>query len=173
MLKPTYSAAARCYRYNSPAGVLYLSADRSVLTLCDWVPQPGAIVCALSDSSVPAVINNAVKQLHEYFDGKRSAFDLPMCQEGSDFARKVWDALAGIQFGEVVSYAMVAERIGKARSIRAVASAIGRNRLNIFIGCHRVLPAAALPYSPGKEVGDYRGGKAAKQYLCDLEYTFK
>ncbi len=171
MILSPYSADVRCYRFDSPAGRLYLAADGAVLTLCDWEPLPGATVCSLADESVPQVVQVAACQLGEYFAGNRTAFDVPMRQVGSEFSRKVWDALTAIPYGEFVSYGMVAERIGMPRSVRAVASAVGRNRLNIFVGCHRVLAACSLPYRPGKNIGEYRGGRAAKQYLCALEFV--
>ncbi|MGC8864910.1 MAG: methylated-DNA--[protein]-cysteine S-methyltransferase [Bacteroidales bacterium] len=85
------------------------------------------------------LLNEAIMQLTEWFEGKRRSFSLPLAPKGTPFQHKVWEELKGISYGETSTYARIARRIGKPTAIRAVASAIGRNPLNIIIPCHRVL----------------------------------
>lgn len=81
----------------------------------------------------------AIRQLDEYFSGKRKQFDLPISIEGTDFRKKVWSALQTIPYGEVRSYADVAQMIGSPKAVRAVGQANRNNRLPIIIPCHRVI----------------------------------
>jgi methylated-DNA-[protein]-cysteine S-methyltransferase len=77
--------------------------------------------------------------LDEYFAGNRKQFDLPLSIEGTDFRKKVWKALLTIPYGEVRSYADVAEMIGNPKAVRAVGQANKANQLPIIIPCHRVI----------------------------------
>ncbi|MGG1675578.1 methylated-DNA--[protein]-cysteine S-methyltransferase [Neobacillus sp. NRS-1170] len=81
----------------------------------------------------------AIRQLDEYFSGKRKEFDLPLSAEGTDFRKKVWSALQTIPYGEVRSYADVAEMIGNPKAVRAVGQANRNNQIPIIIPCHRVI----------------------------------
>lgn len=81
----------------------------------------------------------AIRQLGEYFNKERKAFDLPLSIEGTEFRRKVWQALQQIPYGEVRSYAEVAEMIGNPKAVRAVGQANKANNLPIIIPCHRVI----------------------------------
>jgi O-6-methylguanine DNA methyltransferase len=77
-------------------------------------------------------------QLGEYFEGRRTQFDLPLGPRGTEFQRTVWHTLAGIPYGTTISYAQLARRVGKASAMRAVGAANGRNPLPIVLPCHRV-----------------------------------
>lgn len=81
----------------------------------------------------------AIKQLEEYFMGKRKNFELPLSFEGTDFRKRVWRALQTIPYGEVRSYAELAEMIGNPKAVRAVGQANKANPLPILIPCHRVI----------------------------------
>lgn len=109
-------------------------------------------------------LEDATEQLRAYFHGRLERFDLPLAPEGTDFQRKVWDALLKIPCGETVSYAEIAGRIGQASAVRAVASANARNRIAIVIPCHRVIG------SDGKLRG-YAGGLDIKAALLDHEWN--
>ena len=109
-------------------------------------------------------LEDATDQLRAYFDGRLERFELPLAPQGTDFQRKVWDALVKIPCGETVSYAEVADRIGQPKSVRAVASANARNKIAIVIPCHRVIG------SDGKLRG-YAGGLHVKAALLDHEWT--
>jgi methylated-DNA-[protein]-cysteine S-methyltransferase len=108
------------------------------------------------------VLAEAARQLAEYFDGERTAFDLPLALAGTAFQQRVWDALRGIGYGETVSYGQLADRIGQPTAARAVGLANGRNPVSIIVPCHRVVG------SDGSLTG-YGGGIASKQRLLELE----
>lgn len=78
-------------------------------------------------------------QLEEYFAGSRREFDLPLCPRGTSFQLDVWNALRAIPYGVTISYAELAQRIGKPSAMRAVGGANGRNPLPIVVPCHRVI----------------------------------
>lgn len=101
-------------------------------------------------------------QLSEYFDGKRSTFDLPLAPEGTPFQRTVWNTLTSIPYGSTISYAELAKRVGSPNSTRAVGAANGRNPLPIVLPCHRVIG------SDGSLTG-FGGGLPTKEYLLRLE----
>ena len=102
------------------------------------------------------------RQLREYFQGKRTAFDVRLHPKGTPFQRAVWDALLDIPYGETRTYGEIARAIGRPTAVRAVGLANGRNPLPIVVPCHRVIGAS------GKLVG-YGGGLPVKQALLDRE----
>lgn len=87
----------------------------------------------------PRLSCEAIDQLRAYFAGELREFDLPLVVEGTEFQERVWRALAGIPFGETISYAELARRVGQPRAVRAVGTANGRNRHPIVLPCHRVI----------------------------------
>jgi methylated-DNA-[protein]-cysteine S-methyltransferase len=101
-------------------------------------------------------------QLNEYFDRKRTKFDLPLQFCGTVFQKQVWRELLKIPYGQTVSYQELANRIENPKSVRAVGAANGANPLPIIVPCHRVIGAA------GKLVG-YGGGLEMKSRLLRLE----
>ena len=109
-----------------------------------------------------ALIDLAARQLDEYFAAGRRAFDLPLAPRGTDFQRTVWMTLAGIGYGETISYSQLAQRVGKPTAMRAVGAANGRNPLPIVLPCHRVIGA------DGSLTG-FGGGLPTKQFLLELE----
>jgi methylated-DNA-[protein]-cysteine S-methyltransferase len=100
------------------------------------------------------------EQLGEYFAGTRTAFDLPLHEQGTPFELKVWARLREIPHGETVTYGEIARELNS--SPRAVGRANGRNQISIIVPCHRVIG------SNGSLTG-YAGGLAAKQALLALE----
>jgi AraC family transcriptional regulator, regulatory protein of adaptative response / methylated-DNA-[protein]-cysteine methyltransferase len=88
--------------------------------------------------------------------------DLPLDMAGTDFQRRVWQAIEAIPSGETASYAEVARRIGSPDAVRAVAQACGANRLAVAIPCHRIGRADGSP-------SGYRWGMAVKQALLERE----
>lgn len=108
----------------------------------------------------------AKNELEEYFEGKRKEFDLPLNQEGTEFQKKVWNALSKIPYGEKRTYKEIAKMIGNEKASRAVGMANNKNNIPIIIPCHRVIG------SNGKLVG-YALGLDMKQYLLDLEIKNK
>lgn len=113
-------------------------------------------------NAVPGSLALAVMQLNQYFAGERSVFTFSLNPAGTGFQRKVWDELSTIPYGKTVSYMDVSKRIGDIRSIRAVASANGKNPLWIVVPCHRVIG------TDGSLTG-YAGGLWRKQWLLEHE----
>ncbi|WP_458526539.1 methylated-DNA--[protein]-cysteine S-methyltransferase [Onishia taeanensis] len=109
-----------------------------------------------------ALTDRARAQLEEYFEGLRHRFDLPLAPKGTDFQRRVWQALATIPFGETRCYAEIAEQLHCRGGQRAVGAANGKNPLAIVVPCHRVIG------SDGRMTG-YAGGIGRKQWLLGHE----
>jgi methylated-DNA-[protein]-cysteine S-methyltransferase len=115
-----------------------------------------------SPGNAPRMVTRAATQLEEYFAGTRQCFELQFGDvDATDFQRDVWRALAAIPYGEVRSYAQVAESVGRPRASRAVGNANHVNRFPVVIPCHRVVAASGL--------GGYGGGDEVKRYLLGLE----
>ena len=113
--------------------------------------------------SMPSPLQREVdKQMKEYFEGERKEFDLPLRPEGTDFQKKVWNALLEIPFGETRSYQDIANAVGSPKACRAVGMANHQNPIIIVIPCHRVIGKS------GKLVG-YGGGLSMKEKLLLLE----
>ncbi len=102
------------------------------------------------------------EELKEYFEGKRSHFEVPLFTTGTAFQEKVWKLLRDIPMGEIRTYKQQSEILGNPKAIRAVGTANGINKIAILIPCHRVIG------SNGELVG-YAGGIWRKQKLLELE----
>lgn len=108
------------------------------------------------------IVKKAIKQLEEYFEGKRKAFSLPIQLSGTSFQKKVWQALQEIPYGTTKSYQEIATIVGNKNSVRAVGGANNKNPISIIVPCHRVIG------KDGSLVG-YGGGLAVKAFLLKLE----
>jgi len=108
------------------------------------------------------VIAKTKKQLDEYLAGDRKEFDIPLLMVGTDFQKKVWNALLQVPYGSTLSYLQLAKNINNEKAVRAVASANGANSIGVIIPCHRIIG------SDGKLVG-YAGGLSVKKRLLKLE----
>jgi AraC family transcriptional regulator of adaptative response/methylated-DNA-[protein]-cysteine methyltransferase len=106
--------------------------------------------------------DQAARELAEYFDGTRQAFDVPLVLRGTPFQESVWRELLRIPYGTTISYEGLAHRIGKPTAQRAVGLANGRNRLPIIVPCHRVI-------QKNGQLRGYGGGLWRKQFLLELE----
>ena len=115
---------------------------------------------------IPEVLEDAAYQFKEYFEGARQQFDLKLNPTGTDFQKKVWDALLKIPFGKTISYLELSKQLGDVKAIRAVASANGKNPLWIVVPCHRVIG------SNGDLTG-YAGGLHRKKWLLEHESPAK
>lgn len=110
----------------------------------------------------PAAFTDVRRQLDEYFEGRRTTFDVKFELDGSAFQRQVWQALTGIPYGETISYGELARRVGRTGAARAVGAANGRNPVSIIVPCHRVIGA------DGTLTG-YGWGNDRKAWLLRLE----
>lgn len=113
-------------------------------------------------SKVNAVMQKAEAQINEYFEGKRTSFDLPLSFEGTDFQKKVWGELLKIPFGTTISYKELAIRVGNEKGSRAVGTANSKNPISILVPCHRVI-------GENGSLTGYAGGLENKKYLLSLE----
>ena len=112
----------------------------------------------------PARLDEARRELDEYFEGKRDRFELPLDWRLSHpgFYRRVLRATARVPFGDVITYGEAAQRAGNPRAFRAAGTALGSNPIPIVVPCHRVIRA-------GGEIGNYGGGPKMKRFLLQLE----
>ena len=112
----------------------------------------------------PGRLDEARRELEEYFEGRRDHFELELDWRLSHpgFYRKVLRATSRVPFGEVITYAEAAQRAGNPRAFRAAGTALGSNPIPIVVPCHRVIRA-------GGEIGNYGGGPQMKRFLLKLE----
>jgi len=151
-------------RVQSPVGRLTLVATDDGLAAILWEndhPSRVRLNIAAENNRHPVLVETE-RQLEEYFDGRRKQFSLRLDLAGTDFQRRVWNALLTIPFGETRSYGQVARQIGHPRAARAVGAANGRNPVSIVAPCHRVLG------STGALTG-FAGGLDVKAHLLAFE----
>ncbi len=148
---------------NSPLGELEISATDEYLTSILFVdaqkkPSPRKV----ETDFVPAIIEEYLNQITEYFAGTRQGFDLKIQHVGTDFQKLVWEKLETIPYGKTISYLELSRRIGNEKAIRAVGTTNGSNKFNIIVPCHRVIG------SNGSLVG-YGGDLWRKKWLLAHE----
>lgn len=154
--------------YRTPCGLLLLGAVEGRLCLCTWLDEGEndaeeyATEEHLQDPADTRVLQEAFRQLHEYFSGQRREFSLPLRMEGTPFQQKAWRAMQTIPYGQTISYAEEARRAGHPTALRAIGNANHRNPIAIIVPCHRVVA------SHGK-IGGYGGGLDRKRFLLSLE----
>lgn len=111
----------------------------------------------------PARLDQAARELDEYFAGHRRAFDVPVdLRLLHGFRRTVVEHLAALGYGSTASYAQVAAAAGSPRAVRAVGTACALNPVPVVLPCHRVVRSDGSP-------GRYAGGAAAKELLLAQE----
>jgi methylated-DNA-[protein]-cysteine S-methyltransferase len=153
------------YKYmKTPVGELKLVANERGLIAVLWENDDPARVKlpAAEESPEHPILQQAERQLREYFKGERKTFTIPLEMFGTEFQKKVWRALLTIPFGETRSYGELARQIKKPSASRAVGAANGRNPVSILVPCHRVIGAG------GKLTG-FAGGLEAKAKLLSIE----
>ena len=140
----------------SPLGITKIEGDENGI----------AVISVLSEGKetkkIPDTLKEAVIQLQEYFEGKRTEFTFKLNPQGTEFQQKVWQELLNIPFGKTTSYMDLSKKLGDVKAIRAVASANGKNPLWIVVPCHRVIG------SDGSLTG-YAGGLWRKKWLLEHE----
>lgn len=141
---------------NTPLGTAKIKGDENGVSVIS-ILQEGEI-----SKTIPLELKDAVKQLEEYFAGKRTNFTFSINPKGTDFQQKVWKALLEIPYGKTTSYMDLTKKLGDVKAIRAVASANGKNPLWIVVPCHRVIG------SDGSLTG-YAGGLWRKKWLLEHE----
>ncbi|WP_338407018.1 methylated-DNA--[protein]-cysteine S-methyltransferase [uncultured Flavobacterium sp.] len=150
----------------TPLGIAKISGDEngiSVISVSDEGDSRAKLEQAKQISSIiPTVLNEAVSQLKDYFDGNRTNFSFKLNPTGTEFQQKVWLGLLEIPFGKTMSYMELSKKLGDVKAIRAVASANGKNPLWIVVPCHRVIG------TDGSLTG-YAGGLWRKKWLLEHE----
>ncbi len=144
--------------WQSPVGALTLAGNGGGLTHLLF----GKAALPQAQEAAAPLLLEARRQLEEYFSGARTAFDLPLSPQGTDFQRRVWDALLTIPYGETRSYRDIAELVGRPKGFRAVGMANHRNPISIIVPCHRVV-------GKNGSLTGYGGGLDTKRFLLELE----
>jgi len=146
---------------NTPLGFTEIQGDENGISKIHVMNEDVEI-----STKIPEELKEAVLQLQDYFDGKRTTFTFPLNPSGTDFQKKVWDELLHIPFGKTCSYLELSKKLGDVKAIRAVASANGKNPLWIVVPCHRVIG------TDGSLTG-YAGGLWRKKWLLEHENPVK
>lgn len=139
----------------SPIGILKITTDEKHLQAIEFVTK------MQTSGKASALLQKTIKELQEYFQGKRTHFTIPMKVDGTAFQTSVWKAMQSIKHGSTKTYSEIAKKIGKSKAVRAVGTACGRNPLAIIVPCHRVKAVSGL--------GGYSGGLSKKKWLLDHE----
>jgi methylated-DNA-[protein]-cysteine S-methyltransferase len=148
--------------YQSPVGLMRISGSETFISEMVFQDEPRTQSNENSAMEMPALVVQAIEQLIQYFQGQRRVFDLPLHQQGTEFQQKVWHELINIPYGKTVSYLELSRRLGDPKSIRAAASANGKNNICIVVPCHRVIGS-------NKDLIGYSGGLWRKKWLLALE----
>ncbi|MCE5219859.1 MAG: methylated-DNA--[protein]-cysteine S-methyltransferase [Clostridium sp.] len=151
------------FYYNTKIGRIGIEENGMAITRLDFIDKD--MQEEITEKNETALLKEAIKELNEYLDGKRSSFDLPLEPQGTEFQKKVWNVLKEIPFGETRNYGEIAKIIGNEKASRAVGMANNKNPIAIIVPCHRVIGAN------GKLVG-YAGGLDLKEKLLNLEKNY-
>ena len=146
---------------NTPLGFTEIQGDENGISKIHVMNEDIEI-----STKIPKELKEAVLQLKDYFEGKRTEFSFKINPAGTDFQQKVWQELLKIPFGKTCSYLELSKKLGDVKAIRAVASANGKNPLWIVVPCHRVIG------SDGSLTG-YAGGLWRKKWLLEHENPVK
>lgn len=142
--------------YSSPVGLLLIEANDDSIVMLSFEEKKE------KREEPSKLTDKCVRQLEEYFSGKRKSFDLPLAPNGTSFQQQVWNQLQKIPFAKTISYLQLARELGDEKKIRAAGTANGKNPIAIIIPCHRVIG------SDGSMVG-YGGGLWKKKWLLEFE----
>ena len=147
--------------YKTPIGTAKIIGNKNGIQAVSVLDEDIETSC-----DIPECLQDCVKQLEDYFKGKRNSFDLKLNPKGTVFQKKVWDELLNIPFNTTRTYLEQSKSLGDVKAIRAVASANGKNPIWIIIPCHRVIG------SDGSLTG-YAGGIWRKKWLLAHENPVK
>jgi methylated-DNA-[protein]-cysteine S-methyltransferase len=155
--------APRFARYASPIGDLVIEADGDRLRGLNMVDDPADPLLADAETGAAgAFLDDVRARLGDYFESRLRRFDVSLLLQGTDFQKRVWAELVKIPYGETISYAELARRVGDPKAARAVGSANGRNPVAVVVPCHRVIAADG-------RLGGFGGGLGRKLWLLQHE----
>lgn len=149
------------FEYDNPVSAIRIIDNGTAITSIKFIVNNPCPPAGAEERETP-LIKETCKQLCGYFAGRRTVFDVPLETEGTDFQKRVWNALCAIPYGETCSYQQIAVAINCPKGARAVGMANNRNPISIIIPCHRVIGA------DGSLTG-YAAGLAIKQKLLEME----
>ncbi len=142
---------------NTPVGWLKVFGDARGIMEITFVDQPDQ-----AEDRTHKCLNQAITQLEEYFEGKRTSFDFPLTFQGTAFQYDIHNALLDIPYGQTKTYQELAEIVGNPKASQAVGNALHHNKFAIVVPCHRVI-------GQHKKVTNYLGGADAHHFLIDHE----
>ena len=175
-----------CESPNTPIGKLRLFADKTSLWRIAWNPPANKTTIlntsdlsfdqrslsknklSLKTAQEHPVLGLVLRQLHNYFEGKKVAWCFPVKLQGTPYQKTIWEQLKHIPYGEVISYQDLAHQTGNANAARAVGQANASNPIPIVIPCHRVVPKGQVK-THTQNVGGFAGGAWRKRILLQLE----
>ncbi|MGI8584762.1 MAG: methylated-DNA--[protein]-cysteine S-methyltransferase, partial [Chitinophagaceae bacterium] len=125
--------------YASPIGVILIKTYENSIAEISFINSLRGVKIKEGEIDIDAIksplLKKCIRQLEEYFSGKRRKFDLRLTFSGSTFQRKVWDELSNIPYGKHISYLVLSKRIENVKAIRAVGTANGCNKICIVVPC--------------------------------------
>lgn len=142
--------------FKTPLGMVVVVADEKGICSLDF--DENETLCHEENSH----LRQLQCELTEYFEGKRTAFNVSLNPHGTPFQMAVWRILCDIPYGSVISYTQEAQMLSHEKAVRAVANANGKNPIPIIIPCHRVI-------AKGGGIGGYSGGIWRKEFMLELE----
>jgi len=141
---------------SSMIGNIELEGDGNAITALAFTSRP------VEAPPAGSILEEAARQLDEYFKGMRKEFNIPLAPHGTVFQERVWKELLSIPYGEVISYGELARRCGDPKAARAIGGAVGKNPIGVIIPCHRIIAGDGT-------LGGYTGGTDFKKLLLKLE----
>lgn len=143
--------------YRSPIGIIKVEETDNQISSVIFLEEKIDLIQPKTE-----LLQLTIRQLHEYFAGKRSTFDFPFYQPGTAFQQQVWQELSKVDFGKTQSYLQLSQQFGNPLAIRAIASANGKNKLWIVVPCHRII-------GTNGDLTGYAGGLWRKKWLLQHE----
>ncbi len=152
------------YNYTSPIGILLLQSDASDQNISKILYATQIVGHTIAnDEDKPEIITKLENELEAYFEGLLKEFSVPFLIDGTDFQKQVYEATLKVVYGNLSTYASIAEHIGNEKARRAVGAALSKNKIMVLIPCHRIVSAK------NNSLVGYAGGLQAKKYLIELE----
>ncbi len=146
--------------WESPLGMIKICENNNAITHLHF-----SNISSSAHNSQSPLLKLTIKQLEEYFNGKRKIFDIPINPLGTSFQLRVWQELQKIHYGETKNYQEIAINIGNPQACRAVGTANNKNPIAIIIPCHRVI-------GKNGSLTGYASGLETKEKLLNLEKLY-